>query len=571
MRWTETPGDPAAAARLAKALGVSRTVATILDQRGFADSEIARRFLEPRLRDLEDPFLIRNLEAAVDRLCRAIANGEQVLVFGDYDVDGVTSTTLLVSALQHFGIQPRFTVPRRLEEGYGLSHAAIERALEEGLPDLLVAVDCGTNSGDEVAWLQAQGVDVIILDHHTSRDAGPADCIVVNPHLDDTVDGAPWRDLCTVGLVFKVLHGLLKRLRAEGREDAERFSLKDQLDLVAMGTIADLVPLHGENRILAKAGLQRLGEPSRLGLGALFEVAGMEHGNAVTPFDVSFRLSPRINASGRLADATMPIAMLLSNDWTECSRAARQLDAFNRERQDIERRISEEAERMVEENFADHPAIVLHDESWHPGVVGIVASRLVAKFHRPSIVLGSEGGLAKGSGRSVPGISLVAVLEPLANRLQHWGGHPMAVGVTIDPAEVAGLRDALIERVLAATNGNPPEPELCLTAWLDEADVSEDLLTELECLHPYGQGNPEPVFGLANRVFRFPLDSFGQGHLRGQLPLGGGRRFSLVAWKQAANPPPPGVPVDLALKLAWNHWNGRRYPQANLIAWRLAR
>jgi len=571
MRWLETPVDPADVARLAEELGLGRTVATILAQRELTDPEAARRFLEPRLRDLEDPFLIGGLSEAVDRLCLAIERREQVLVFGDYDVDGVTSTALLVSALQTFGLQPRFTVPRRLEEGYGLSRAALERALEEGKPDLLVAVDCGTNSVAEVAWLRDQGVAVMILDHHTSRDAGPADCLLVNPHLDDSVNGVPWRDLCTVGIVFKVLHGLLKRLRADGHEAAEHYSLKEQLDLVAMGTIADLVPLRGENRILAKAGLQRLREPTRIGLGALFEVAGMEPGAAVTPFDVSFRLSPRINASGRLADATMPIAMLLSNDWTECSRAARQLDAFNRERQEIERKISEEAERIVLERYADDPVIVLYDESWHPGVVGIVASRLVAKFHRPSLVLGAEGGLAKGSGRSVAGINLVEVLAPLAGRLLHWGGHPMAVGVTADPGEIDGLRAALAEGVNAATGGSPPEPELRLAAWLDEAEVNEDLLTTLECLHPFGQGNPEPIFGFANRVFRYPLDPFGQGHLRGQLPLGNGRRFSLVAWKQAETPPPPGVPVDLALRLGWNLWNGRRMPQAQLVAWRPAR
>lgn len=571
MRWIETPVDPTAVPRLVSTLGVSRIIATILAQRGLAEPEAAQRFLSPKLKDLECPFGISHLDAAVDRLRLALRERQNILVFGDYDVDGVTSTTLLVSSLQALGVCPRFTVPRRLEEGYGLSRAALERALEDGQPDLLVAVDCGTNSVAEVAWLRERGVDVLILDHHTSREARPADCVIVNPHLFDQERGAPWQDLCTVGLVFKVVHGLLKRLKQEGDEAADRYSLKDQLDLVAMGTIADLVPLRGENRILAKAGLRRLQDSSRLGLGALFEVAGLEAGVPVTPFDVSFRLSPRINASGRLADASMPIAMLLGTDWTECCRAARQLDAFNRERQEIERKISEEAERRVLELYADDPVLVLYDENWHPGVVGIVASRLVSKFHRPSLVLGAEGALAKGSGRSIPGINLVDVLAPLADRLKHWGGHPMAVGVTVDPSEIDGLRAALTVGVSAATGGERPEPEVNLAAWLEETELTEAFLTELECLHPFGQGNPEPIFGLARRVFRYPLDAFGQGHLRGQVEVQAGRRFSLVAWKQALNPPPAGVPVDLAVRVGWNVWNGRKSPQLNLVAWRESR
>lgn len=569
MRWITSPVDVSLAERLSRQAGISPVCGALLTQRGIDSKRAAEAFLAPKLRDLDDPFRITNLESAVKRLRRAMAEGESILIFGDYDVDGVTSTSLLVSVLQSFGVFPRYTVPRRLEEGYGLSREAIDRALEGGIPDLLVAVDCGTNSVEEAQYLSSQGIDLIVVDHHVSREAIPEEAILVNPHVHDG-ESEPWSQLCAVGLVFKLAHGLVKALRREGDETARGTRLKEYLDLVALGTIADLVPLVAENRILATAGLKRLQHSTRVGLNALFEVSGMKLGQRVSPFDISFRLGPRINASGRLADASEPIEMLLGSDYRRCLGSAGMLDGFNRERQEIERGITEQAGCLAEEQFADAAGLVLHDETWHPGVVGIVASRISQRFHKPTIVLGSEEGIARGSGRSIPGVNLVEALAACAPLLNSWGGHPMAVGVGLDPGNVDRFREAFHEAVLAHVDGELPEPTLALASWLRPSDLSEFLLDELERLHPFGQGNPEPVFGLRRiRLHREP-ETFGNGHCRFWLETGHGRAISGVAWRGAENAPPAREPVDMALRLMWNEWNGRRHPRVTLVDWRPA-
>ncbi|MEI6861876.1 MAG: DHH family phosphoesterase, partial [Verrucomicrobiota bacterium] len=275
MRWNHQPPPPDAVAAIVRDAGVSPVLATLLLRQGVADVDGAARFLRPALAGLGDPFLLANLEPAARRLCRAIAGREEVVVLGDYDVDGVTSTALIVSVLRHFGLKPRFVVPRRMEDGYGLSRSAIDRALEWGKPALFIALDCGTNAHEEVAWLRAQGVEVLIIDHHRSKDAPPVDGLLVNPHAHPRDGDEAWHNLCTVGLVFKLAHGLLKLLRAENHPVALGLRLGDWLDLVAMGTVADLVPLTGENRILARHGLARLQTATRPGLRALMQVAGV--------------------------------------------------------------------------------------------------------------------------------------------------------------------------------------------------------------------------------------------------------------------------------------------------------
>src|SRR5262245_28088627 len=412
MRWTHTPLVPDEIEALSRRAGVSRVLAELLIRNGHGDADAAAGFLQPALAGLNDPFLLRNIEAAATRLRQAIAQRENIVVLGDYDVDGVSSTALLVMVLRRFGLNPRFVVPRRSEDGYGLSKSAIDRALEGGRPHLFIALDCGTNSRAEAAYLREQGIDVIVIDHHRSKEDAPGECLLINPHVHTCAQNSdgPWRNLCTVGLVFKLCHGLLKQLRAENHPVAFRIKLRDHLDLVALGTVADLVPLLGENRILARHGLRILQETHRPGLRSLMEVAGVKPAQGITPTDISFRLGPRINASGRLADAALSVELLLSDDLAFCTETAQQLDAFNRERQEIERAITEEAERIIETQFASQSGIVLFAENWHPGVVGIVAGRVTRKYNRPCVVLGNEGEMAKGSGRSVDGINLVEVL-----------------------------------------------------------------------------------------------------------------------------------------------------------------
>ncbi|MDX2110750.1 MAG: single-stranded-DNA-specific exonuclease RecJ [Verrucomicrobiota bacterium] len=568
MRWNSSSVNDAEVGVLSARLGISQPTATILWRLGIRTKEEAETFLDPKLRSLEDPFLITHLEKAVLRLRQAMAREEKIVVFGDYDVDGVTSTAFLVSILNVFGIHPRFIVPRRLEEGYGLSLAALERVLDGGKPDLLIAVDCGTNSHVEVAHLRERGVDVIILDHHVSKSNHPADCILVNPHVFDG-DDRPWTDLCTVGLVFKFIHGLLKQLRADGDGVAEQIQLKDYLDFVALGTIADLVPLRGENRILARAGLSRLRETLRPGINALFEVSKIKLGEDVTPWDISFRLGPRINASGRLNDATVPIDMLLSTDWKSCLGSARMLDDFNRERQEIERSICLQAEEMVENGMRDSAGLVLFNSEWHPGVVGIVASRISQKYYRPTLVLGAEGALAKGSGRSIAGMNLVEILTPCTHLLSHWGGHPMAVGIALSPTRMDMLRTLFAESVLRlAKGGTMPEPMLDITCWMQPKDIGARLMDELDRLSPFGQGNPEPIFGLKGVCLRQSPQPFGVGNFRFNLDNGANHPISGVAWKKGEKVLPTGRPVDLAVKLAWNFWNDRKTLQMTLVDWR---
>jgi single-stranded-DNA-specific exonuclease len=568
MRWTSIDTDQNQASDLADRLGVSNVIAELLVQRGVTSPEGAEEFLRPRLAQLENPFELTNLEAAVERIEHAIEGKESVVVFGDYDVDGVTSTVQLVSMLRTLELNPRFTVPRRMDEGYGLSPEAIDRVFDGEIPQLFIALDCGTNAHEPIAYLRELGVDVIIIDHHQTKTEAPEGCIFVNPHVNDPED-APWRDLCTAGLVFKLLHGLLKHRREAEDSRVEHIQLKDYLDLVAMGTIADLVPLQGENRILSWFGLRHLRANGRTGIRALAEVAGIDGGQEMVSSDISFKIAPRINASGRLADASLPIDLLLNESYGDCRRIAGELDEMNKERQGIERRIAQEAEERVAAEFADAPGIVLFGKDWHPGVVGIVASRVSRHFHKPCVILGAEGEEAKGSGRSVASVNLVEVFQRCAHLLGHWGGHPMAAGVSLMANDVEAFTECYIKALQELYPDGLPEPTLQISAWLKSHEFGEALLEELDRLHPFGQGNAEPVFGLRDIVLNEEAVAFGEGNFRFRLPAADGSRrgVSGIAWR-LGTPPEPGQPIDLAVRFSWNYWRNSRYPQVTLVDWK---
>ncbi|MGJ3243179.1 MAG: single-stranded-DNA-specific exonuclease RecJ [Opitutales bacterium] len=579
-RWTEPACSPADRVRLARELACSEVVAGVLLAAGFsadAVDEVAA-FYDPRLKALADPLAVTGMPAVVRRLRAAITGGEDVLILGDYDVDGVTSTALMVSLLRTFGLEPRYTVPRRLDEGYGLTEPVLERILAEGAPDLLICLDCGTNAGPLIGNLQGRGIDVLVVDHHQAKAPFPAGALLINPHVRDP-EGVSWKDLCTVGLAFKVAHALIKVLRAEGDPVACRTPLKPVLDLVALGTIADLVPLRGENRILARHGLRCLQTTRRCGLHALFEASGIQDTATLSAGDVAFRLGPRINASGRLDDARIPVDMLLAQRYEVGSAAAGKLNRLNGRRQAIERTVARAAEEQVRtalESAATGESLppagcVLFDPSWHPGVLGIVAGRLSRQFNRPVIVLGGEDGEARGSGRSVPGADLVTLLKPCASLLTHWGGHPMAAGVTLPEENVPAFRQAFESAVRTAFPDPLPGRPVELAAWLQPEKVTPALMDELDRLQPFGQANPEPVFGLPGVVLPEPPKLFGStgDHLRFGLRTSSGGWLNVVAWGQASNPPPSGCPVDLAVRLEWNVWNGRKDLQLVLQAWRL--
>ncbi len=551
---------------------MDRVIAELLVQRGITSLTQAELFMRPQLSDLEDPFALTNLETAVKRIEQALEGNETVVVFGDYDVDGVTSTVQLVSLLRSLGMQPRFSVPLRLEEGYGMSRDAIDRVLDGEVPDLFIALDCGTNAYDAVSYLNSMGSDVVIIDHHQAKEGVPEGCVLVNPHAYDP-DDSPWKNLCTAGLVFKLLHGILKRRRAAEDPRVKSLQLKDYLDLVAMGTIADLVPLQQENRILAWYGLRHLRANRRPGIRSLCSVSGMATGQPLESSDISFKLAPRINASGRLADASQPIELLLGSDEQHCATIARELDAINRERQAIQHTISMEAEARALADYADAPGIILHDKEWHPGVVGIVASRVSRRFHKPCLVLGSEGDTAKGSGRSVAGIDLVKLFQRCDDLLENWGGHPMAAGLSLPSSSVEAFRERFLEALMEFYPAGLPEPELELSAWIELGDLNTAFLDSLDRLQPFGQGNRQPVFGVRGVILEESPRAFakGEGNYSFRLPgpAGEGRGIGGVAW-QMETIPMGGEAVDLALRLGWNYWRRSRNLQVTLLDWRPA-
>ena len=445
-----SPPQPLLAEPLAARLKISPLLAQCLLNRGLSEPAAIKNFLAPRLKHLADPFLLPNMGAAVERLLLAHERDESLVVFGDYDVDGVTSTTLLLEVLRKLGWRVDAYLPHRMDEGYGLSRDGVENCLKKFPVKLLLAVDCGSTAVETIAWLRGQNVDVIVLDHHQVSNPPPAAVALVNPQLTvsdecrvtgdgDTASSVTchpspvtrFTELCSAGLAFKLAHAFLKRGRETGLPGAAEFDLKSLLDLVALGTIADLVPLTGENRILVTAGLEKLNTTRRPGIVALKEVA--QSPEKLGTHDIGFQLAPRLNASGRLETAEESLHLLLAETLEEALPLAQNLDARNRERQKIERGITDAVAGVVRSKFnAEQDFVIVEGELlWHIGVVGIVASRVLQEFYRPTIILGGDAELWRGSGRSVAGFDLAAALRECDDLLVKHGGHAMAAGLTI--------------------------------------------------------------------------------------------------------------------------------------------
>lgn len=544
-KWIEpAPAEERAVTALAVELGISEFFAALLCRRGFAEPENARHFLEPKLKSLSDPFLLPNMRPAVERIFAAIDRGERIVLYGDYDVDGITSLALLTRMLRAFGVEAPAFLPHRMEEGYGLSAEGIARCIEAFQPQLLIALDCGTSSVREVAALRERGIDVVVLDHHECKNELP-NCVLLNPKL-----GSDFHYLCSVGVVFKLCHALLKtRPRPE-------FALRQSLDLVALGTVADIVPLIGENRILVRRGLLELAQTKSVGLQALMSVAGVK--TPVSTSDIGFRLGPRLNAAGRLRTAEDALELLLTDHPERARTLATALDTENRERQKVEQAILQQAEERLLAAFVRErdAAIILGDDAWHPGVLGIVASRLSKAHHRPAFVIGfDENGWGKGSGRSIEGLSLVHALGKCGALLEKFGGHEMAAGLTISRENFAQFKEAFLACAQAMLTAECLQPCLRLDAEVDLDTLNFDFLDGHERLQPFGTGNAQPLLFARGVSQVAEPRALKEKHLRLMLRQRV-RAHSAIYFNQlAADLPRP--PWDIAFQIERHEYNER--------------
>ena len=509
-RWihAEPSGE---ALELARLLDLHPQIASLLWERGHRSADQISAFLEPRLQSLADPFLLTDLRLAAERLRRGIEARERMVIFGDYDVDGITSSALLWRVLKKFGANVETFLPLRMEEGYGLSQEGVERCVEQHRPALLIAVDCGTTALRQIAWLRERGIDVVVIDHHALPPELPAAHALVNPQRDVLANKDAPDYFASVGLVFKVCHGLLK-LYGEGNRPVD---LRDYLDLVALGTVADIVPLVGENRVLVRRGLRQMERSKWAGVRALIEVSQV--GFPVTAQDVGFRLGPRLNASGRLGDAMLSLRLLQTDDSAEAADVAAELNRNNRERQSVEMDTLLQAEAQLQDSFdpARDWGIVLAGSGWHWGVIGIVASRLQKRYNRPTIVIGlDETGLGKGSGRSIDGISIVKALDGCAEFLELFGGHHMAAGLNIRAEKVAAFREAFNRHIQGQGGEDVFQATLPLAGTISLPEINEGLFRRFEELAPFGRNNPEPVFLFDALAYTRPPQLFGKNHVK---------------------------------------------------------
>lgn len=576
-RWAIAEVEPAQSQTLARALDIPVPLAQVLVNRGFRDEESARQFLTPQLRQLSDPFELPDMAAAVDRVLAAIDRRERIIIYGDYDVDGVTSAALLWRVLHAAGATVENFLPHRMAEGYGLSAGGVARCLRECKPDLLIAVDCGTSSVNEIAGLQRQGVDVIVLDHHEPLEQLPQCVGVVNPKRvvaanlvrggvgeprKDFAATRPWHALASIGVSFKLAHALQKRGRDQGLAWANDLDLREHLDLVAVGTVADLVPLTGENRILTQTGLERLPTSNKVGLRALMDIADLPDG--VTPYHIGFRIGPRLNAAGRVGDAMAALELLLTEDRDRAAELARFLNDHNAERQRIEEQMVREVLAMAraEVDLECERVLVLAKEGWHVGVIGIVASRVLQEFYRPTVIIGIGDGMGKGSCRSIAGFSIIGALSECAPLLDGFGGHEMAGGLSVKAEKIPALREAL-NKIAARTLGDEDlTPRVMIDAEVRLADLDSGFFEQLKKFEPFGMGNPAPLFVVRKVRLRGAPRAVGKGHLK-FFVTDGETRTEAIWWGAGACELPMGE-FDVAFAPELNEYRGAETAQLNV-------
>lgn len=558
-RWNIREPDPLVVERLARECSIPLLMARLLANRGMSEPASASAFLSAALSDMHDPFLLSGMEQGVMRLVAALRNRERVCVYGDYDVDGITSVTLLISFFRHIGMDAYYQIPMRLEGGYGLSCDALKEAAAKGAT-VVVTVDCGITALQEAELALSMGIDLIITDHHMPGEVMPKAHAVINPMQRGRP--FPFKGLAGVGVAFNLAAALRARLRAEGHFNGlQEPNLREYLDLVAMGTVADVVPLTDENRIFVKYGLNEMENTKRTGIRALKEVSGVS--GQVSCGAVGFRLAPRLNACGRLDDAALGVELLLETDEERAKAIAAELDAGNTERQELEREILRQALEQVKGNPAlrGRKSIVLASEGWHPGVIGIVASRLVEMYHRPTILIALENGNGKGSGRSIPSFHLHEALKACAGHLEKFGGHRQAAGLSIEEGTLAAFVEQFDDVAAGLLTPEDLTPELRIDAELQPSELTMELALLCASLAPFGMGNPEPVFMLSGmrvedeRILK-------EQHLKLKLSAGGAS-FEAIGFNMAAHRKESSL-VDIVFSLDINEWNGRKRLQLKL-------
>ncbi|MBI5510760.1 MAG: single-stranded-DNA-specific exonuclease RecJ [Deltaproteobacteria bacterium] len=534
--------------------GVAPLIGEILVRRGVASSAELSHYLQPSLTSLDDPMSMADMAKAVERILAARAQRQTIVVFGDYDVDGVSSTAILIGFFRAIGLKTMFYIPDRRAEGYGLNAQAVRELASQA--QLLVTVDCGITAIAEIELARTLGLDVIVVDHHQPPPTLPPSIANLDPHRADC--GYPFKDLCAAGVAFFLAAALRRALRDAGAfASLPEPDLRDSLDLVALATVADMVPLKGANRTLVAAGLRRMTANKRPGLKALFEVANVDAAQ-VTATDLSFRIGPRINARGRIGNALEAVDLMLTDDPERARALAAGLDKANRERRDLEVQTVEiAAGRAAAGLDANRAGLVLYDPCWHPGILGLVATRLVSRFHRPAIVIGENG---KGSGRTFEGLDLHATIESVGHLLERFGGHRAAAGVTVRQDRVDEFSHAFDAEVRRRLGEPPFVPTLRPDAEVDADTLSLSLLGQIERLAPFGQANPEPLM-VARRMKVKDLRRVGDNHLKLRL---GDKAHDAIGFGLAGLASQMPEWVDVAFHLNRNTYGGRESVQLKI-------
>lgn len=562
-KWNVIEPNKDVVNRLCAHLGCSPVVASLLANRGVDSPDLADRFLTASFHHLSDPSAMKDMDTAVSRIHDAILKQERILIFGDYDVDGVTATVLITEFLNATGARVSFYIPHRETEGYGLKPGHISDPAISSNFDLIITVDCGSSSHEAVRMARRAGIDVIITDHHTITNPMPEALAVVNPKRDDCLSGA--RNLAGVGVAFFLVIRLRKYLRDRGFwASRNEPNLKNECDLVALGTIADMVPLTGDNRIFVKGGIDLINIGSRPGIQSLMEISGIQQ-HFLNSEDIAFKLAPRLNAAGRMAHAKTAAHLLQTHHSEKALKLAESLNALNCQRRSVEQIVLDEIHLRLKVNpeLLHAGALVMTDAAWPSGILGIVASRLIHEFFRPVVLISTRNGTGKGSARSIPGFDLYRELKACADCLIGFGGHAAAAGLEITPERIPEFQSRFIRLADSRVNRDQLIPEMVVDGFLDLRDITPALIDEIESLSPYGTGNPEPLF-LAKNIIVVSSAIVGKYTRRMTLRPGDGSFVAGISAVQfnADSPLQADLKIlEMVYRLRWNFWKGNRSPQ----------